>query len=168
MERVLSQRNIILFAFALVLSVALAMWAHKIMVQTSTIPVTIAKPIALPITDAIPISIPHPNSDQNKEPHIVYEIFYTSPIEERLTLKYGISSQLDYKVKEGNPRPELQCNFFQKKPRYSKGIVSYVILHRAVPGRIAAKEIEQTLVSVYFFRKKQMPAEQLKPLPIMQ
>jgi len=111
------------------------------------------------------IAIPHANCDESPLPHIVYEIFVIFPNGVYDVLKYGISSQLDFITKDGNPRPEYQIPAIQQMPRFKNGKVWYKILYRNVPGRLAAKVIEQQMVDAYFAEKGFQPILQKLPVP---
>jgi hypothetical protein len=65
-----------------------------------------------------------------------------------LTLKFRITSQKDFSNKDGNPRPEYQIPVIKKIPAYRNNVVSYRILMRYIPNRLAAKAIEQKLRKV--------------------
>ncbi len=111
------------------------------------------------------IALPHANCNENPLPHIVYEIYVVYPDGVYDILKYGISSQTDFVTKDGNPRPEYQIPLIKKIPRYKKCTIGYNILHRNIPGRIAAKTIEQSLVDVYYSAKNRQPDLQKLPIP---
>ncbi len=150
MDKILNLKGFVLILVAAILTISIVGTLPK--EQVVTIPIT------------IPITI-HKNCDDNMLPHIVYEIFVILLNGERRTIKYGISCQLDYITKDGNPRPELQKNLFQKDPQFCAGKVDYVILFRMVPGRKAAKLIEQNLVNQHVLMYKRMPYRQYYPLP---
>jgi len=111
------------------------------------------------------IAITHANCNDNQLPHIVYEIWVIYPDGITDVLKYGISSQLDFVTKDGNPRPEYQIPAIQQMPRFKNGKVWYKILYSNVPGRLAAKAIEQQLVDAYFAEKGFQPLLQKLPIP---
>ncbi len=111
------------------------------------------------------IAIPHANCDESPLPHIVYEIFVIYPDGIMDILKYGISSQLDFVTKDGNPRPEYQIPLIKRMPLYSNCTVDYNILFRNVSGRLAAKAIEQQLVDTYFAAHDVHPPLQFRPIP---
>jgi len=111
------------------------------------------------------IAITHANSDKNPLPHIVYEIFVIYPNGFLDILKYGISSQDDFITKDGNPRPEYQIPAIKRLQRFENCTVGYNILYRDVPGRIAAKVIEQQLVDAYFALHGEKPYLQHRPIP---
>ncbi len=111
------------------------------------------------------IAIPHANSDENPLPHIVYEIYVIYPNGILDILKYGISSQDDFITKDGNPRPEYQIPAIKKIPRFANCKIWYNILYNDVPGRLAAKVIEQELVDVYFAANGEKPFLQHRPIP---
>ncbi len=107
----------------------------------------------------------HGNSDKNCKLHLVYEIYAKEPKKEKITLKYGITSQCDFVTKDGNPRPEYQIPIFQAMPKYSIYIIQYKILHRNINGRVRAKEIEQQYVDEYFKINNEELPEQKRPIP---
>jgi len=152
MNSTLSFRKALLLGFGILLSITIL--GSYLIVKTRS------------IAPDLPIAIPkHKNCDDNLLPHIVYKIFIIRVNGEIEILKFGISSEMDYLTKIGNPRPELQCNYLQKEPEYITGKVQYIILFRNVPGRIAAKAIEQYLVNTYFETYGKMPLEQKRPIP---
>ncbi len=116
-------------------------------------------------TGTVSIAIPHANSDDSPLPHIVYEIYVIYPDNLIDILKYGISSQLDFITKDGNPRPEYQIPAIKQIPDYKGCIIGYNILYREVPGRRAAKAIEQELVDAYYALKDELPDLQKRPIP---
>jgi len=111
------------------------------------------------------IAIPHANCDESPLPHIVYEIFVIYPNGIYDVLKFGISSQLDFVTKDGNPRPEYQIPAIRQMPDYQNCKVWYKILQSNVPGRLAAKTIEQQLVDTYFASHGEKPDLQGRPIP---
>jgi len=111
------------------------------------------------------IAIPHANCGESPFPHIVYEIFVIFPNGVYDVLKYGISSQLDFITKDGNPRPEYQIPAIRQMPDYQKCKVWYKILHHNIPGRLAAKAIEQQLVDTYFAANHRKPRLQQLSVP---
>ncbi len=154
MNKVLNLKGFLLIALATVVTISMII----------SLPVTIPK-VKAPVLP-IPVSVPkHKNCDCNELPHIVYEIFVVYFDGKRDCLKYGISCLPEYLTKAGYPRPELQKNYFQKQPQYANGMVQYIILYKDVPGRMAAKAIEQNLVNIHFVKNKRMPLEQKHPTP---
>ncbi len=107
----------------------------------------------------------HGNDNRNCRLHIVYEIYAKDSWGAKRILKYGISSQCDFITKDGNPRPEYQIPKMQQKKDYKNSKVWYQILHRNIPDRKAAKEIEQNLVNEYYLQNGRRPPEQLRPIP---
>ncbi len=107
----------------------------------------------------------HGNSDKNCDIHQVYEIYAKNHLGAKKTLKYGITSQCDFKTKEGNPRPEYQVKIFKTLPEYTNYEIFYHFLNNFVEGRIKAKALEQRYVSMYYAKHKHMPEKQLRPLP---
>ncbi len=148
------QKHLLLFIFVSVLLVFVYWFS-----------LNIVKPKAIPIT-ATKTRV-HGNDDDNCRLHIVYEIYAIDTTKVRETLKYGISSQCDFITKDGNPRPEYQIPNIKMKPKYKGSIVWYEILHRNIPNRKMAKKIEQDLINEFFYEYKEMPSEQLRPLPKM-
>jgi len=111
------------------------------------------------------IAITHANCNDNQLPHIVHEIWVIYPDGITDILKYGFSSQFDFVTKDGNPRPEYQIPAIQQMPDYRNCKVWYKILHSNVPGRLAAKAIEQQLVDAYFALHGLKPDLQGLPIP---
>ncbi len=107
----------------------------------------------------------HGNSDKNCDMHLVYEIFREDSLGIQITLKYGVTSQNNFKIKYGNPRPKYQVNKFQKYEKYKNYHIDYVVLDSMICGRIEAKKIEQELVNIYFTKYRKMPPEQHLPTP---
>ncbi len=107
----------------------------------------------------------HGNSDQNNCLHKVYEIYIVDTWGVEFTLKFGITSQEDFKTKEGNPRPEYQAKAFQRMKIYQGFIVKYRYLNENIEGRIEAKKLEQIYVNQYYVVYEQMPPEQTRPIP---
>ena len=105
----------------------------------------------------------HDNCNKNMKLHEVYEIYAEDKWKVKRTLKFGITSQDNFVTKDGNPRPEYQVPPLQTKEDYKHLKVWYVILHRNVKGRVAAKEIEKNLVREYMKAYKKMPPEQKRP-----
>ena len=136
-------------------------------VAVSVLALTLTVWFARVITDAKvgDIAITHANSNENPLPHIVYEIYVIFPDGVFDILKYGISSELDFVTKDGNPRPEYQIPAIKRMPQYENCKVWYNILHRDVPGRLAAKALEQQLVNQYFAAKGRVPRLQKLPRP---
>ncbi len=111
------------------------------------------------------IALPHANSDESPLPQIVYEIYVIYPNGIMDILKYGISSQLDFVTKDGNPRPEYQIPAIKCQSRFVNCTIWYNILHKNVPGRLAAKAIEQELVNAYRLANGRNPLLQKRPIP---
>ncbi len=108
----------------------------------------------------------HGNSNKNMKPHIVYEIYGIDDWEAKTTIKYGISSQKDYKRKQGNPRPNLQLKLISQNhfcEHFNK--IEYIILDEKIPNRKAAKILEQKYVTEYYLKYKRKPLLQELPLP---
>jgi RHS repeat-associated protein len=104
----------------------------------------------------------HGNSDNNSDPHIVYEIMSTDMYGIYRTEKYGISGREDNQD-GNNGRPAYQVNKFNKAD--PTRVYSWVNLART-DGRASAKTIETFLVTEYARRHNfQLPPKQLLPLP---
>ncbi len=96
---------------------------------------------------------------------MVYEIYIIDLDKFEETLKFGITSQCDYITKDGNPRPAHQVNKFQMNRIYKTCEIKYRIRYKNIDGRIKAKMLEQILVDEYYAIHKEMPPEQLRPIP---
>jgi len=107
----------------------------------------------------------HGNSDNNCDLHKVYEIYTEDVWGAHSTLKYGITSQCDFKTKDGNPRPEYQIRAYQLLPEYRTYIVKYCFLNENIEGRIEAKLLEQFYVDEYYIKFGTKPPEQQRPFP---
>lgn len=107
----------------------------------------------------------HGNSNDNCDLHKVYEIYSVDSWGIRRTLKYGITSQCDFKRKDGNPRPEYQVRYFQILPEYKYLKIKYDILDSLIEGRIEAKNREKHYVNQYFIKHNKLPERQKRPLP---
>ncbi|MFT4734465.1 MAG: RHS repeat-associated protein [Arcticibacterium sp.] len=106
----------------------------------------------------------HANSNQNPNPHLVYEIFSTSAGGSRRTEKFGITSRQD-NVDGNNGRPAGQVNKFNRlDPSRAYG---WQVVTRT-QGRMSAKTIETFLVTQYAVRNGgSLPPKQIYPLPQM-
>lgn len=150
-EEKLDGKRLILFFFAIVLATFTLFYVSKI--------------IRTKLNEKVKVKTKvHGNSDDNCRLHIVYEIYSIDKKAIRKTLKYGISSQCDFVTKDGNPRPEYQIPKIQRYEKYKNSKVWYIILHRDIPDRKIAKEIEQELVNEYARTHNfRMPPEQKRP-----
>ena len=109
--------------------------------------------------------IVHGNDDRNNRLHIVYEIYAINSMEIKKTLKYGITSQKDFKTKTGNPRPESQVRAFRRLPEFAGKMINYTILYRNIESRFKAKSLELMLVNQHYIAHGRMPQRQFRPIP---
>ncbi len=108
----------------------------------------------------------HGNSNKNCKLHLVYEIYAKEPKKEKITLKYGITSQCDFVTKDGNPRPEYQVRDLKLNSDYIAYDIEYIILYNNINGRVEAKRIEKELVTKYALTHGgQLPPLQKRPKP---
>ena len=104
---------------------------------------------------------PHGNSDDNNDPHLVYEIFSIDKETggDLTTEKYGITGRRD----RPDARPQYQVNSFNKK--YPKRHYDWRKVTKT-PNRIEAKIKESELVLKYkITHKGRLPREQYRPNP---
>jgi hypothetical protein len=98
----------------------------------------------------------HANRTENWDPHIVYQISFTSTDKFTPILKYGISDALKYET----DRPESQVPALIAK----YGASVKVLILRKILSRGEALAIEQELVDQHVLTwKGKMPREQQRP-----
>jgi len=108
----------------------------------------------------------HGNSHKNNNLHIVYEIYGVDAWGAKFVLKYGITSQNNYKTKWGNPRPKLQLKTHRQKPEFKRfKSIDYNILDSMIIGRKLAKAIEQEYVNIHYLEHGYSPLAQQLPIP---
>ncbi|WP_377145647.1 DUF6443 domain-containing protein [Mucilaginibacter lutimaris] len=114
------------------------------------------------VVGGLAVAYLHSNSDNNPDPHLVYEIFSMGKDGDYRTEKYGITSRAD-NVDGNNGRPAYQVNKFNKQDPTR----AYSWVERArTNGRISAKTIEVFLVSAYATLHLALPPKQVSPKPL--
>jgi RHS repeat-associated protein len=113
-----------------------------------------------PELDPYLTSKPHGNSDDNGNPHLVYEIYSVerSGKGNYITEKYGITGRQDRPY----ARPQYQVNDFNR--RYPNRL-HYWREIAIKPDRLRAKVKEVELVTKYFNTHREMPRRQIRPRP---
>ncbi|MGH1337449.1 MAG: RHS repeat domain-containing protein [Aureispira sp.] len=114
----------------------------------------------------------HGNRRDNRNPHIVYEIFVIDDDGNKETLKYGIGDQTSYGSIDGRPKLQV-AQFGDLWSRYigsdqnltgkKHTILDYIILYNT-RDRQEALNKEQELVDEFFEDYGRKPYEQLRPL----
>lgn len=98
---------------------------------------------------------PNPTKNRGNDSYIVYVIYKGNSANADMSnvWKYGISKVGESRAKSQLPR----CNGYLLPDSRGRGSCGYTVLHRDVPGKLAARQLERGYISAYLGRYGHCP-----------